>query len=178
MKISRRWWKDETSNKDVLYKKKVRFCISSFHASSVSQRTCRETATWIEHIAAAVHHVSHPSLCRNSRPDILIQSGWVLLLYQSIPSGRLGWISHHCRAVKSSHDQNTARGHDWGICDRFHQGCLASRAWQTMNQTMLRIVPITLYIGSMLLLLLLFWEGSTTEPGGTMRWFDPSPISW
>lgn len=53
----------------MLYKKKVGLCISSFHASSVSQRTCRETATWIEHIAAAVHLVSHPSLCRNSRPD-------------------------------------------------------------------------------------------------------------
>lgn len=134
-----------------------------FRVSENMQGNCNVDRT---HRSSCASRVA-PKVCAGTFGQILIQSGWVLLLYQSIPSGRLGWISHHCRAEGVlSHDQNTARGHD------------SSRAWQTINQTMPRIVPIALYIGSMLLLLLLLWEGSTTEPGGTMRWFDPSLMSW
>lgn len=64
------WWKVETSMW-MLYKKKVGLSVSppSMHLPCLRVRTCRETATWIEHIAAAVHLVSHPSLCRHFRPD-------------------------------------------------------------------------------------------------------------
>lgn len=112
----------------------------------MSQRTCRETATWIEHIAAAAHLVSHPSLCRNFRPDShSIGLSPSPVPKHSVGKARLNIPPLPCTFTAEevlSHDQNTARGHD------------SSRAWQTINQTMPRIVPIALYIGSMLLLLL------------------------
>lgn len=62
-----------------------------FRVSEKMQGNCNVDRT---HRSSCASRVA-PKSGAGTFGQILIQSGWVLLLYQSIPSGRLGWISHH-----------------------------------------------------------------------------------
>lgn len=99
-----------------------------------------------------------PSLCRNSRPDahsIGLRPSPVPKAFRREGQAEYPTITVHL-LLQWEQRWPEHRTRAWlGMCDRLHQRCLASRAWQTMNQTMPRIVPIALYIGSMLLSLLL-----------------------